>query len=60
MRVNFEVDTHLVSEICQDNKKRVNIVYSVLLRPPAHWMRLARYVVCRDSYDKNNVCEFKR
>ena len=25
MRVNFEVNTHLVSEICQDNKKLVNI-----------------------------------
>ena len=27
--VNCEVNTHLVSEICQDDKKRVNIVYSV-------------------------------
>ena len=25
MCVNFEVNTHLVSEICQDNKKIVNI-----------------------------------
>ena len=25
MRVNFEVNTHLAGEICEDNKKRVNI-----------------------------------
>ena len=25
MRVIFEVNKHVVSEICQDNKKRVNI-----------------------------------
>ena len=30
MRVNFEVNTHLVSEICQDNKKVVNTFYSVV------------------------------
>ena len=29
MRVNFEVHTHLVIEICQDNKKLVDIFYSV-------------------------------
>ena len=30
MRVHFEVNMHLVSEICQDNKKVVNIFYSVI------------------------------
>ena len=30
MRLNFEVNTHLVSEICQGNKKRVNIFYSII------------------------------
>ena len=29
MRVNFKANTHLVSEIYQDNKKRVNIFHSV-------------------------------
>ena len=29
MRVSFEVNTHLVSDICQDNKKLVDIFYSV-------------------------------
>ena len=27
MRVNFEVNTHFVSEILQDNKKRLNIFF---------------------------------
>ena len=31
MCVNFDVNTHLISEICQDNKKLVNIFYSALV-----------------------------
>ena len=29
MRVNFEDNTHVVSEICQDNKKLANIFLTV-------------------------------
>ena len=32
MRVNFEVNTHLVSEICQDNNKLVNMFLQCSLK----------------------------
>ena len=53
MRVNFEVNTHLVSEICQDNKKRVNIffysvyIYCTVVSSPASPLRVsAKVVLC--------------
>ena len=47
MRVNFEANTHLISEICQDNKKRVNIFYSV------HMHAVVRMYIVRASKNED-------
>ena len=58
MRVNFDVNMQLVSEICQDNKKLVNIFYSVvpstsgIISPglPVDSSKLATFFNFTDTY----------